>query len=198
MTVVRIQNAHHRLVGLSTLFPDGGVEKDSCGTVRRCSLTGENGSLVVWESWDFIAQLHFLFSVSFLSADVMWPSAFCCCLHAFSPAWWNASPQSKHQHNSFQLLLDQNFVTATGKVSYIWFMSCGLIHRADTMELGLWLQRIHLPRRNTRCLNSVSISQHMLNVWANKCSPNLSYRAKDCLKTNKSLKIHTISVAGDN
>lgn len=28
-------NARHRLVGLSTLFPDGGAGKDSCGTVRR-------------------------------------------------------------------------------------------------------------------------------------------------------------------
>lgn len=182
MTVVWIQNAPHRLVALSTLFPDGGnIGKDSCGTIRRWSLTGENGSLVVWGSWDFIAQLpvcrcHVTISLLLL-------------------------PPCLPQHDGMYLLKLNIRTTPVLLLIASWPELCN-----GNRKSGLY--RLHVTRANPQSRNHGAgpltadktlareehtlpeqcFHQHMLNIWTNKCSSDLSYRAKIVSKQTKALK----------
>lgn len=155
MAVVWIQNASHRLVGLSTLFPDGGTGKYSCGTVRRTE--PYRGKRVP----GCVGVLRFYSSAPL---PVLCQLPVCRCHVTINLL---LLPPCLPQHDAMHLL-KLNVRTAPVLLPIpSWPELCNsnkkselhmLIHRADTMELGLWLQRIHLPRRNTCCLNSVPVS----------------------------------------
>lgn len=183
MTVVWIGNTPHRLVALSTLVPDGGINKDSCGTIRRWSLTGENGSLVVWWSWDFIAQL-----------PVLCQLPVCRCHVTISLL---LLPPCLPQHDGMYLLKTTPVLLPIAS----WLELCNGNRKSELYMLHVtWANpqsRNHgagpltaekTLAREEHTLPEQCFRQHMLNIWTNKCSSDLSYRAKIVSKQTKALK----------